>query len=176
MQFSVLKLQDLLAGTGHGGKNAAIISNDTVLPSIMKQKQFQEYVARPAGQRDPQLLAQAMADGFVQCDAEMRPKIPPPDTSGTRPHQPARRPDASLLCSGALSAVPSALREAFGFTPLVFSVPLTVFDGACSLATTGTTAVAVFITPTHFICANAGDSRSVVSTHALILRPVKAIF
>jgi len=175
VQFSVLKLQDLLAGTGHGGKNAAIISNDTVLPSIMKQKQFQEYVARPAGQRDPQLLAQAMADGFVQCDAEMRPKIPPPDTSGTRPHQPARRPDASLLGRALCSALCSQ-RSAWVHATCVFRTSLTVFDGACSLATTGTTAVAVFITPTHFICANAGDSRSVVSTHARILRSVKAIF
>jgi hypothetical protein len=39
----------------------------------------------PVEQRDPQLLAQAMADGFVQCDAEMRPMIPPPDTSGALP-------------------------------------------------------------------------------------------
>ena len=91
---------------GHGGDKAAILSERMVLPSIQKQKQYQAYVAAPPAQRDPVLLAQAMADGFVACDAEMRPKLPPPDTSGT-------------------------------------------------------TAVAVFITPTHIICANAGDSRGV---------------
>ena len=70
---------------GHGGKEAAIISNRTVLPCIQKQKQYRDYVAAPVQQRDPQLLAQAMADGFVQCDAEMRPMLPPPDTSGALP-------------------------------------------------------------------------------------------
>jgi hypothetical protein len=76
---------------GHGGKEAAIISNRTVLPCIQKQKGYRDYVAAPVEQRDPQLLAQAMADGFVQCDAEMRPMIPPPDTSGARP--PSRNTD-----------------------------------------------------------------------------------
>ena len=37
---------------------------------------------------------QAMADGFVQCDAEMRPMLPPPDTSGALP---AGASKASLL-------------------------------------------------------------------------------
>ena len=37
-----------------------------------------------------------------------------------------------------------------------------------SLATTGTTAVAVFVTPTHFICANAGDSRSIYCSKKVV--------
>ena len=36
----------------------------------------------------------------------------------------------------------------------------------------GTTAVAVFVTPTHFVCANAGDSRSCYCTTAQVPRAV----
>lgn len=68
---------------GHGGKAAAIISNRTVLPCIQRQKQYRDYAAASVQQRDPKLLAQAMAAGFLQCDAEMRPMLPPPDRSGT---------------------------------------------------------------------------------------------
>ena len=70
---------------GHGGKAAAIISNRTVLPCIQRQKQYRDYAAAPVQQRDPQLLARAMADGFLQCDAEMRPMLPRPDRSGRAP-------------------------------------------------------------------------------------------
>ena len=105
---------------GHGGKNAAIISNDTVLPSIMKQKQFQEYCARPPAQRDPQLLAQAMADGFVQCDAEMRPKIPPPDTSGAPFHPPVAPGPAGRSLAGARFACPAVHRVQHNHTTPVF--------------------------------------------------------
>jgi len=89
---------------GHGGDKAAIIANASVLPAIQKQKQFQDYVA--GGCTDPKLLGSAMEAGFIECDNEMRPKLPPDDTSGT-------------------------------------------------------TAVSAFLTPTHIICANAGDSRGV---------------
>ena len=66
----------------------------------------------------------------MQCDAEMRPMIPPPDTSGALPSASEHR------------------RRTLAVSPRCLRCP-------------GTTAVAVFITPTHLICANAGDSRSV---------------
>ena len=90
---------------GHGGDEAAIMSAEDpargLLPLIRASKAMGSYVQ--GGCSDPQLLGEAMVQGFVQCDAVMRPQI----------------------------------------------------------SRSGTTAVTCFVTPTHFICANAGDSRGV---------------
>lgn len=95
---------------GHGGDKTAILAvceETGVLPTIMRQDSFKAYAAAAPASRDPKQLAKAMLDGFVQVDAEMRPKLPIDEDKS------------------------------------------------------GTTAVAVFLTPTHLICANAGDSRAV---------------
>lgn len=86
---------------GHGGDEAADLSEQRVLAAILQQAQAEEY--RQGGCTDPKLLGDAMVAGFKQCDAEIRPLL-------TR---------------------------------------------------SGTTAVCCCVTPTHFVCANAGDSRGV---------------
>eukprot|EP01043_Picozoa_sp_COSAG02_P026304 COSAG02_NODE_1512_length_12212_cov_4.145133_5_plen_356_part_00 len=86
---------------GHGGDEAAELSEQRVLPAILQQAQVEAY--RQGGCTDPQLLGEAMVAGFKQCDAEIRPLL-------TR---------------------------------------------------SGTTTVSCCVTPTHFVCANAGDSRGV---------------
>ena len=86
---------------GHGGDEAAELSEQKVLPAILQQEQAEAY--RQGGCTDPELLGAAMVAGFKQCDAEIRPL----------------------------------------------------------LSRSGTTAVCCCVTPTHFVCANAGDSRGV---------------
>jgi serine/threonine protein phosphatase PrpC len=104
---------------GHGGDKTAILAvceETGVLPTIMRQDSFKAYAAAAPASRDPKQLAKAMLDGFVQVDAEMRPKLPIDEDKS------------------------------------------------------GTTAVAVFLTPTHLICANAGDSRAVYCKGPVRLR------
>ena len=86
---------------GHGGDEAADLSEQRLLAAILQQPQAEEY--RQGGCTDPKQLGDAMVAGFKQCDAEIRPLL-------TR---------------------------------------------------SGTTAVCCFVTPNHFVCANAGDSRGV---------------
>jgi protein phosphatase 1G len=86
---------------GHGGDEAADLSEQRLLPTILGQEAAAAY--REGGCVDPGLLEVAMVAAFKQCDAEIRPLI----------------------------------------------------------SRSGTTAVTCFVTPTHFICANAGDSRGV---------------
>lgn len=96
---------------GHGGDLAAKVAAKEVLPAIQNQQAFKQYCQ--GGCKDPDLLGKAMEAGFIQCDNEMRPNLPPGDTSGT-------------------------------------------------------TAVSAFITPTHIICANAGDSRGIYCKGAVV--------
>ena len=86
---------------GHGGDEAAELSEQRLLPAILQQPEVESY--RQGGCADPELLGVAMVGGFKQCDAEIRPL----------------------------------------------------------LSKSGTTAVCCCVTPTHFVCANAGDSRGV---------------
>eukprot|EP01051_Picozoa_sp_SAG22_P019653 SAG22_NODE_3697_length_1570_cov_2.770224_1_plen_197_part_00 len=70
---------------GHGGDVAAILSEKMLLPAIQKQSQYIAYMKSPPNQRNPKMLGEAMEAGFIQCDAELRPKLSAGDTSGEPP-------------------------------------------------------------------------------------------
>jgi protein phosphatase 1B len=62
-----------------------------------------------------------------------------------------------------------AMEAAFIDTDADLRGKLALGGGGPSGRSSGTTAVAVFITPTHFICANAGDSRSCYCTTTQVI-------
>jgi hypothetical protein len=100
---------------GHGGDVAAILSEQMVLPYIQKQKQYIQYCKMPEDKRDPALLGDAMTDGFMHTDRDLRPKLSAGDTSGA-----ARNISrVSYACLLSTSSIPCIADEAIASCPTV---------------------------------------------------------
>lgn len=119
---------------GHGGSQAATIAEQSMLQALRLQPDYQRYVEMQKKQQQ----------AHRQCSN------PESETSAEQATQESGHASAALLGS--------ALRAAFQALDSDVLLPQLRKDGDIS----GCTAIVLVVTPTHFVCANCGDSRAVL--------------
>jgi serine/threonine protein phosphatase PrpC len=139
---------------GHGGKYAARYASNNLFSVLAKRPEFIQY-ARLASQgekneqrclgKEKELLQRALEDAFVELDLRMLQKMVeenlfdlPAETSLSNKHDSGDDWDISLIDPELESIYPP-------FHPA-----------------SGTTVTAAFVTPTMIVCANVGDSRTIL--------------
>lgn len=156
---------------GHGGAKTAALAHHGMLDALRKQPAFVKYsntVKQGGGGRgreDVALVSEALQAAFIMLDAELRPKLASMCASRN-----ARSSAAISLMAAVLGVVVGvvfivvvvvvAMAKAGPPTPDAPKRRLDRHDHLDRRDSSGTTAVACLLTPTHLICANAGDSRA----------------
>ena len=146
---------------GHGGSFAAIYSGRNFCRVLCSRQQFFQYASQTSAQRenDPNslsMLKEALRAAFIDLDLEIACTLKGQHVEGA---------DQSFSLA---DAGPGSQDTSAQVTE----------DGEPTLrliqqeSNAGTTACIVLITPTHIICANAGDSRSVLSRNSNIVVPL----
>lgn len=161
---------------GHGGEFSSFFCGDNFVATLSEQKDWQNYLrlsskgsSRKPATRDPviglALLKSALVATFLALDAKLLAA------------QRTRRKSQLYQLENAVYSVngntehdvfdPGTLdyQQVIGFSNQV--PPILLSNNA--LERSGSTGVVVLITPTHMLCANAGDARAILSKKGSVL-------
>lgn len=155
---------------GHGGNSTALYACANLLRVFTSRKEMVQYTKLGNDQRwdvpGIKLLKSALEGAFLDLDEELRKKfkrnvadVLATELERRQVGDEGRRAEENAQRQLAPMPIQSNSFEESGVeVPLVFepSTPRVKLDRS------GSTAVAVLLTPTHIICANAGDSRAIL--------------
>eukprot|EP00566_Odontella_aurita_P012932 CAMPEP_0113561652 /NCGR_PEP_ID=MMETSP0015_2-20120614/20091_1 /TAXON_ID=2838 /ORGANISM="Odontella" /LENGTH=474 /DNA_ID=CAMNT_0000463463 /DNA_START=216 /DNA_END=1640 /DNA_ORIENTATION=+ /assembly_acc=CAM_ASM_000160 len=155
---------------GHGGDFTSLYACEHMLRVLTARKEMVEYARMENDERGDvpgvELLKSAMEGAFIDLDEELRQRfrqniadVLSAELERRQAHNEGRTPDNTAIRQLEPIPILSYSPEESGVeVPLM----LETSTNTVKLDRSGSTAVAVLLTPTHIICANAGDSRAIL--------------
>lgn len=155
---------------GHGGDFTSLYAYENMLRVFTARKEMAEYAKLPSDHQSDvpgvQLLKSAMENTFLELDKELKQQFRrnlvgyiAAEMERRQASEDGRQPDSiSRRQLAPVPVEPDSPEESGVEVPLTNEASTT----SVKLDRSGSTAVAVLLTPSHIICANAGDSRAVL--------------